>query len=184
MNIDTKLQAGRPGIDGPASARAGRLATAHRLPLVLAALALLVAACSSSSPGASASSLITASYKTLFNMANKSVEPKLAVVQDGASIRKAMIQALSSPLSSTAAGAKIDHATVLSSAGCTSLSLSAPCAEVTYDLLGTSGSPLMSTQTGYAVELDSTWLVAKSTICKLFELFYDAEGQTGHPPGC
>lgn len=162
-----------------------RSSTSLRLAVLFTTLGVLLTSCSSGgSRAGSAPALITSSYKTLFNLADKSVAPKLAVVQDGASISKAMNQALASPVSSSAGGARIDKAAVLSSAACRSLSLSAPCAKVTYDIMGTSGGALLSSQTGYAVYLSGTWLVAKTTICKLFDLFYEAEGQSGKPAGC
>ena len=148
-------------------------------------MALLASSCSSSQgPKSNAPALITASYKTLFDLADKSIGPKLDVVQDGASIRKAMNEALSSPVSESSGGARIDKAVVVSAAACHGVSLPTPCAKVSYDILGTSGSALLSKQTGYAVYLDGGWLVAKSTICKLFDLFFEAEGEPGTPPGC
>jgi len=62
--------------------------------------------------------------------------------------------------------------------------LTSPCAQVIYDILGTGGSPLLPDNTGYAVSVDGTWLVATNTVCTLLGLFYQAEGETGTPPGC
>jgi hypothetical protein len=63
--------------------------------------------------------------------------------------------------------------------------VSSPCAKVTYDLLGPGGSPLFPTaSSGYAVLSGGRWLVAKSTICGLLGLFFQASGRSGAPPGC
>ena len=160
---------------------------------VLVAVAMTAAACSSKSASttttkpvdtAAAPGLIAQAYGTLFNFTDKSVSSKVAVIQDGTKIESSLSEALASPLSSSSTGSKIDSTTVLGSSACTKQHLTAPCAKVTYDLLGSGGSPVLGGQTGYAVYQNGQWLVAKITICTLLGLFYSAEGKQGAPPGC
>ncbi len=129
------------------------------------------------------SSAITQAFQTLFDP-NASIADRVAVVQNGASIETAFSTAFSSSLSSSATGASVDSITFLDSSGCSQVGLTSPCAQVIYDILGTGGSPLLPDNTGYAVSVDGTWLVATNTVCTLLGLFYQAEGETGTPPGC
>ena len=109
----------------------------------------------------------------------------MAVVQNGASIQTALAQALSSSLGSTATGANVDDVSFLDSATCTQQNLPSPCAQVTYDILGQGGTVILANNRGYAVSVENgTWLVATNTVCGLLDLFYEAEGKTGTPPGC
>lgn len=151
-------------------------------------MASVVAGCGSSGPApidvAQARTQIQHAYETLFNLADKSVEPKLAVVQDGASLRQAMQEALASSLANSASGASVHQITVLGSTACSQAAEISPCARVTYDILSTTGAPLESGSKGYAVLVDQKWLVAKHTVCGLFELLYTTEGKSGSPPGC
>jgi len=160
---------------------------------LLGAAALTLAACSSSSSPttttqapnpATAPAQIAQTYETLFNFTNKSVAGKIAVIQDGASVQTALKQALASPLSNGTAGARIDSTTLLTSSQCKASKVTSPCASVVYDLLTTTGTAELSAQKGYAVYVGGTWLVAKATICVLLDLFYNASGQSGSPPGC
>jgi hypothetical protein len=127
---------------------------------------------------------ITNSFNTLFDLANPSIDPKIAVVQDGSSIRTAFQAALQSSAASSAAGAKIDTITPMSPSACHAASLPSPCAKVVYDILGPSGTAILPNSQGYAVYVDGQWLVAKTSICQLLVLFYQTEGKTGSPPGC
>src|SRR5690349_20518539 len=123
--------------------------------LLLAALACATAACAgpsgSTSTGGSSSTIdpvtaqsnINQAYDTLFNLANKSVGAKLAVIQNGSSLREAITQALRSSLASSAAGAKVDTINLLDKPGCQSAVVPWPCAKVIYDILGTDGQPIM-----------------------------------------
>lgn len=161
---------------------------------LLLTVAVTAAACSSSNSAsttttkpldrAAAPGLIAQAYDTLFNFTDKTVASKVAVIQNGASVESSLQEALASPLSNSATGSKIDSTSVLTGSSCTSTHLTSPCAKVTYDLLGSGGSPLLGGQTGYAVYDNGSWLVAKVTICTLLGLFYSAEGKKGAPPGC
>lgn len=147
---------------------------------------LLLAACSSGPPSAAQSRRdIDHAYGTLFDFADHSVTAKTAVVQDGASLRRALSDALSSSLAAKAVGASVVGVDLRSASGCRDAALPSPCAEVTYNLLGTGNRPLFATpSSGYAVYVDGHWLVAKATICGLLELYYSASGHAGTPPGC
>jgi hypothetical protein len=128
---------------------------------------------------------ISRAYSTLFNFASHNVAAKTAVVQDGRALQAALTQALASSLATKATGARVTAVRLLSATDCSQVLLASPCAKVTYDLLGADNKPLFATpSTGYAVYLDGRWLVAKSTICALLELFYSASGHSGTPPGC
>lgn len=155
---------------------------------IMAVFALLAAACGSSPAQvgpAQAKAEIGHAYETLFNFSNDSVEAKTAVVQDGSTLRAAITQALSSSLAKEAAGAKVSAVQLLSGTSCTQAALRSPCAKVTYNLLSPSHTPLFATPSmGYAVDVGGRWLVAKSTICGLLELFYSTSGHLGKPPGC
>ncbi|MHB1890770.1 MAG: hypothetical protein ACYCUF_07805 [Acidimicrobiales bacterium] len=185
----------------PSTARAGRAVHASRTLSAAAsvlALAVSLAACSSTPSHPAAAPPTTAvrpataeagaqhAYATLFDMANKAVAPKLAVIEDGSTLRTAISQALSSSLAASAAGAKVVGITLLSTSGCANAGLPAPCARVSYDILGTSGKPLLSSASvGYSVDVNGTWLVAKSTICGLLSMFEAASGsKSSTPPGC
>jgi hypothetical protein len=135
-------------------------------------------------PGSTPSSAITQAYQTLFNFADPSVASKVAVIQDGASVEASLSEALSSSLATSATGANVAAISFPDSSVCTQAGLPSPCAQVTYDILGTTGAPILPNNHGYAVSINGTWLVAKNTICVLLGLFYQASGKTGTPPGC
>jgi hypothetical protein len=127
---------------------------------------------------------IDQSFNTLFDFANGSITDKLAVVEDGANLRQAMTEALSTSFAAAATGARVDTATMPGASACARLSLTAPCAAVTYDVVGVKNAILVPSSQGYAESINGRWLVAKVTVCGLFELFYQASAKTGTPPGC
>ncbi|HXY29046.1 MAG TPA: hypothetical protein VEH82_12280 [Acidimicrobiales bacterium] len=134
---------------------------------------------------AKAKAEIEHAYSTLFNFANHSVSAKTAVIENGGTLRAALKQALSSSLAKQATGAEVITVRLLSTVQCQEAALVAPCAVVTYNLLGPTHAPLFSTpSSGYAVYVNGRWLVAKTTICGLLELFYSASGHGGVPRGC
>jgi hypothetical protein len=118
-------------------------------------------------------------YMTLFDLNNPAIAPKLLVVQDGAALKAAFTAAIHSALAKQAGGAKVLAATVESGADCKNQLLPSPCAAVTYDILSPTGTVVLSNSKGAAVYEDSTWLVAKATICSLLTL---EQGKT--PAGC
>ncbi len=145
------------------------------------------AAACSSSPSINAATVVpqvTAAYKTFFNLGDNSLAPKLAVIQDGAALKTAVKAALDSSLAASAKGANLMSVSVASDAVCTKAKVDTPCAKVVYSILGAGGMSLLGNETGYAVYVNSKWLVAKPTICSLLGLFYEASGASGAPPGC
>lgn len=119
-------------------------------------------------------------YSVLFNLSNPAVSPKLAAVQDGASLRAAMTTELKSPLAKLAKGAEVKSVSLLGASACQAETLPAPCAKVVYDILSAhSGKPLVRNAAGFAVYQAPTWKVAKATICTLISL-----GSGGTPSGC
>ncbi len=145
------------------------------------------AAACSSSPSINQATVrpqVTAAYKTFFDLGNPNLDAKLAIIQDGSSLRKTVNTALTSSLAASAKGASIMSATLLSDAACTKAKVDTPCAKVVYSILGAGGSSLLGNETGYAVYVDNKWLVAKATVCSLMGLFYEASGQSGSPAGC
>jgi hypothetical protein len=127
---------------------------------------------------------VDAAYKTFFDLGNPSLDPKLAIIQDGSSLRSAVNAALTSSLAKSATGATIMSTAVISDAACTKAKVDTPCAKVTYSILGQGGMSLLGNETGYAVLVNNKWVVAKPTICSLLGLFYEATGASGAPPGC
>ena len=166
---------------------------------VMAGLAVGAAACSSKAAAptttvaptttttidaAAAQTAIAMSFNTLFDLSNPDLNSKLAVIQNGSTITSALQQALSSSLASSSAGSKIDSVSILSTTACKKVPLPTPCAKVVYDINGPTGTAVLANSQGYAVDVNGTWLVAKTTICGLLGLFYQAEGNTGNPAGC
>ena len=159
----------------------------------LAAVALVAAACGGSSSAtsttvqpnaATAQADIGAVYQSLFNFADKSINAKVAAVQDGPALRAGLSEAMASSLSSAASGARIDSMSLLSASACATAKVPAPCAKVGYDILAGNGVAVLPNQTGYATYVTGKWQVAKVTICGLLEAFYGAEQKKGTPPGC
>ncbi len=163
--------------------------------------ALLLAACSSSSSGTTTTTTsaattssnvpttlppasvsdreIKAAYGTLFDLANPAIPPKLAVVQDGSSLRGAFTKAINSPLAKEAAGASVSKITIHEGSDCTNAVLPSPCATVVYDILGPNKKPVLSGSSGSAVYLSAHWLVAKTTICALLTLYAGGVAPSG-----
>ncbi len=127
---------------------------------------------------------IAKSYNTVFDLANGSKAKKLADIQDGATLREALTGVLSFSLAASATGATVSMAIQLSTTQCHAAKVTPPCARVVYSILGPNGQILIANSNGYAIHTNSRWLVAKTTICGLFGLFYQAEGDTNPVPGC
>lgn len=152
-----------------------------------AAIALGLAACSSTtttttttlpSPAASTAAIEHA-YAVLFDLANPTVKPKLAVIQDGSTLEAAMTSTLKSTLAKEAAGATVSKVTIERGTACKDHDVPSPCAAVTYDIFSPQHSALLPASGGLAVYQHARWLVAKVTICGLLGL---ADGK--EPPGC
>ena len=149
---------------------------------------LLAGACGSGGPtppsAAVSRAQIAAAYNSLFNFTDKSLSSKEAVVQDGPSLSGALEQGLNSSLASGVAGARINSASTLTSAQCSTAKVPAPCEKLNYDILGSGGTVVAPNETGYASYSTGKWLVAKVTICSLLDSLYSVEGKPGTPPGC
>lgn len=186
MYIDAPQRARSDGALGRLARRRARPGAAAGAALALGVVALLASACSgSNAPDAKAApGLITTSYSSFFNLASKNVPEKLAHIQDGQALKAGVTAAVNSSLAASATGSKIDKVTLLSNSACQAVPVPAPCAKVTYDILGMNGAALLSGETGYAIYENGQWLVAKTTICSLLDLFYEAEGKSGSSPGC
>lgn len=171
-----------------------------RIATSLVVAGLLLAACSSSGsstttttshPTTSSTTTTTVSaatvepeirhaFSVLFNLSDPAIEPKLAVVQDGATLRQAIGDALKSTLAKAAGGAKVTSIKLKSGTACSAETLTSPCAAVVFDILSTSGSVLLPNSKGYSIEQGGHWVVTKTTICSLLTL---ANGGTA-PKGC
>ncbi len=142
---------------------------------VILGISVLLTACSSSStalPNAKTSQAdISHAYSVLFDLSNPSVAPKIAVVQDGSSIKSSMAKELSSPLAKEASGATVNKVKILSASQCKAELLPNPCASVSYTItLPSLPTGNMTGLKGYAVYQSGKWLVSKQTICGLFSL--------------
>ena len=184
--ISQQLDAAAPA--GPTRTRARRRWA--WIPAALAVTALSAAACSSTSSSTGPNPATTQAdvqklFNSFFNLAaDKSVSGKTAEIQDGSTLTVAAGQALNSSLAASAGGATVHTVTILSDSACAAAKVPSPCAAVKYDILGPGGQVLLPNSSGYAVYVNGKWLVSKTTICGLFGLFYQAEGNTGTPPGC
>lgn len=183
--------------------RAGQQRAARRTPraaagVLVAALAVGLAACSSGGSAATtttfsaatAQSDISTAYTTLFNLSDKSVDSKIAVIQNGSAIRAALADALANPIANSAGGATVHPpVTLLNASACRQQHLPYPCAKVNYDIdgpaaFGQTPTAILPNSQGYAVYVSGHWLVAKATICGLLGLLYQTEGKQGAPTGC
>jgi hypothetical protein len=129
---------------------------------------------------ATANPAIRHAFSVLFDLADPAVEPKLAVVQDGETLRQAITDALKSTLAKAAGGAKVTSIKLESGTACSSETLPSPCAAVVFDILSTKSTVLLPNSKGFAIEQNGTWVVTKNTICSLLTL---ANGGTA-PKGC
>ncbi len=164
--------------------------------LALFTAAIILAACSSGrSNSQSASTLSTSTlpkpsisiseirnaYITLFDLSNSAITPKVKVTQDGTQLQAAMKTAFGSSLSKAAGSATVVSVSLESKQACLIADVTYPCAEVTYNLLTPTGSPIFTTpSTGYAVYSGQKWLVAKNTVCSLLTLANNNKA----PKGC
>jgi hypothetical protein len=131
-------------------------------------------------PLAQATAAIKQAYGVLFDLSNPTLEPKLAVVENGQALKAAMTSALKSVLAKQAAGASVSKVALKQGSACSAQGLPSPCAKVTYNILGPKNAVLLPNSTGYAIYVQDHWLVAKSTICDL--LYLENAGVV--PVGC
>lgn len=101
----------------------------------------------------------------------------LALLEDGETFTEETANALRER--AAAAGSitvDVKGVTALDEAGCEAAGVASPCAEVAYDLV-VNGEAAVPDQTGYAVQQDGEWKVAKTTFCSLASM-------GGLPEGC
>jgi hypothetical protein len=134
-------------------------------------------------PPSSTVAEITQAFNTVFDP-TASIADKVAAIQDGSAVETSLNDALSSSLASSLGGAKIDAVSLPDDSQCAATGLPSPCASVQYDILSSSGTALLPDNNGSAVTVNGTWVVSTDTVCNLLDLFYQAEGRTGTPPGC
>jgi len=150
--------------------------------LPVLAVAMLATSCSSGPslpPAAMAKSQITKAYDDFFKLAFKNVRVKMAATQNGPTLLNPV-----SPLAGGVSGARVDSVKIVSDTTCTQKDVPTPCASVSFDLLRSKDSPVLSGLTGYATYSTGKWLVAKATVCGLVETLYSVEGNSRTPPGC
>ena len=141
-------------------------------------MGLALAACGSGGQSAAdAQEEISSNWTTFFNGANPDTAGRVKLLQDGANLQAAIAAAQANP-TSKAVSASVKKVDVLKGSDCQAASLSSPCAKVTYDIVA-NGSALISGSTGYAVRVNSKWVVSKTSFCSLLKL---AAPTT--PPGC
>jgi len=131
------------------------------------------------SPAASKSAIKHA-FSTLFNLANPAVAPKLAVIQDGQTLKATITKELKSALAKKAGGADVTAVALKSGSACSAETLTSPCALVTYNIVSPAHAVLLAHSKGFAVYVSQKWLVSKATICTLLTL---ANGNV-RPSGC
>jgi hypothetical protein len=177
-----------PGTPGPTVAR--RVHGWRWVPVVLVAAALSAASCSSSNGSppqpnlATAKSDIQTLYTTYFNLSDKSVPAKLALMQDGASLKAGEVAAIKYSKLTSATGAIVQSVKILSDSACAKAHITEPCALVNYNIIGTNGGVPLPKQLGYAVYLDGHWLVSKATTCGLFALVLQTLAKPPALPAC
>jgi len=115
-----------------------------------------------SSPGtgstAEAAAQIKANWEKFFD-ASTPVTEKVKLLQNGAALESAIKAFANFPLAS-GIGAKVTNVTMSS----------ATKAAVTYNLISSDGSALLSNQKGVSVYQDGTWKVGDESLCGLFRL--------------
>ena len=160
--------------------------TKSRVSVALLALGLGVAGCTGGSANFDASSVksdVSTAYRTVFNLSDKNVNGKVRRIQNGPSVRVALEDLLSNPLSNSLIGAQIFGVSLTSSSTCHNKSVPTPCATVSYNFVS-AVSGAVTPSIGYATFQDSRWLVAKVTVCDLLASFYGGVGRYHRPPGC
>jgi hypothetical protein len=153
------------------------------------ASAVLVAACGGGSVSSTMSSHGTSSHATSTTVdatvaANQSVAAvnvvldlqsvspplgvKLASVEQGSSISKALQGELAKLSFAGVNGAAVRGATVLTAQNCKGVGVAAPCAEVRYTLVGPVIKPT-ALQHAYTVAPAGKWLVSRRSACSLLQ---------------
>jgi hypothetical protein len=157
--------------------------TRWALRLALVACVLCLAACSTPLDKAKATKEIKALYASTFSTAGLTragLKKKIASIQDGQPIAVPISKLLSSSLAKDIS-ASVSRVSFPSSSECKADHLSSPCAQVRFEILDSSGKPLLPhVLEGYAVRSSGRWYVAQATMCGLLALGNDGK----EPKGC
>jgi hypothetical protein len=103
---------------------------------------------------------VTAAYDTFYT----TFEP--ASLEDGEDFAADLPNSKASSVAAGGVAADVKSVKALDETGCEEAGVISPCAEVEFDLL-VAGNPAVPDQTGYAVQQDGEWKVAKATFCAL-----------------
>ncbi|MCL4423275.1 MAG: hypothetical protein M1115_08960 [Actinobacteria bacterium] len=168
---------GRTGVTAPHMASPRVLA---RVAVLLAA-GLMLAACSSS-PSLNQSVArkdVNRLYSSVLSTSShQPLSQKVADIQDGKELSPLLGHLLSSEASAGVA-TQVHAVTFPSSSTCKKTVGATPCAKVVYTVL-LGGKPVLKDFTGYAVQVDNHWLLAKASLCNLLTLYNGGSA----PKGC
>lgn len=110
---------------------------------------------------------VTAAYTDFFFNFNGDV----SLLEDGESFSADVLEGMRATAATAGEISVTVHSvTALDEAGCDRAGVASPCAEVNFDLNVAEQRPAVGDQTGYAVQVDGTWKVAKTTFCSLASL--------------
>jgi hypothetical protein len=117
---------------------------------------------------AAAKTAITTAFVSFLNSADPNFDARVALIQDGASIKSLFVQ-LEQQNSKVASYGKVTDITLMSADDCSSNGYNSACAAVTYDIYLKSDptKPALGGSKGYAVLDNGTWKVSRSTFCTL-----------------
>jgi hypothetical protein len=153
------------------------------LRLALVACALCLAACSAPLDKAKATKEVKSLYASTFSTAGLTqagLKSKIASIQDGQPIAGPISKLFQSSLAKDIS-ASVSQVSFPSSSECKADHLSSPCAQVRFEILDSSGKPLLPhVLQGYAVRSSGRWYVAQATVCGLLALGNDGK----QPKGC
>lgn len=108
---------------------------------------------------------VTTAYTTFF------ADFDVTYLEDGDNFGPEVIADLQQRLADAGgASTNVNTVTALDDADCATKGVTAPCAEVNYDLVVAGNADALPDQTGFAVYQDDTWKVANTTFCTLASL--------------
>jgi hypothetical protein len=115
---------------------------------------------------------VTSAFVTLFNANDKNEKARAALIEDPAVYKSKFIKLFSSTVAkANPTVAKVTAVTFPGSSACKAAVKVPVCAAVTYDLeTATTGSALLTDQSGYAVYVGGHWLVSDASFCALAKL--------------
>lgn len=123
----------------------------------------------SESTGGSSSSddtaAITAAFTTFFDGVNPDVDGKVAVLENGESMRSMIVDAAANPQFQQLSTV-VNSVTMLPDSDCTAAGEAAPCAKVSHDMF-IGGLPAMVGLQSHAVKVDGVWKVSAKSWCAI-----------------